>query len=130
LSLAWIATRGGDDTYAAAIVPPPIAPPREETPAQAPRDVPPEPVKADEPEEIAMDGVRVARPARGLFSVDSRPYARIFVDGVAFGVTPVLKRSLPAGRHRLRAVLEDGRAKELQLDVPANAQAAPILLTW
>ena len=72
-----------------------------------------------------------ARPAAaGAFSIDSKPYATIFVDGKPLGVTPIVKRALPAGRHRLRAVLEDGRARELAVDVPSGRAAPPILLSW
>ncbi len=74
-----------------------------------------------------------SQPARrepGLFSIDSQPYATIFIDGHRLGVTPIYKHSLSAGRHRLRAVLSDGRAKDQTVDIPAGKQAAPINLTW
>ncbi len=70
-----------------------------------------------------------ARDASGHISVNSTPAATIFVDGVELGTTPIARRSVKAGRHRLRAVLPDGRAKELDVDVPAGAPAPPIQLT-
>ncbi|HEU0034042.1 MAG TPA: serine/threonine-protein kinase [Kofleriaceae bacterium] len=76
-----------------------------------------------------IDHVRpVKKP--GLFSIDSTPYATIYIDGKRLGVTPIVKRELPAGRHKLRAVLEDGRAKEIAIEVPAGKLAAPIQLGW
>ncbi|MBA3395230.1 MAG: protein kinase [Deltaproteobacteria bacterium] len=73
----------------------------------------------------------VVRPIRrGQLSIDSTPYATIYIDGISLGVTPIVKRPLAAGRHKLRAVLKDGRSKELMIDIPANALARPIQLTW
>ncbi|MDB4964188.1 MAG: serine/threonine protein kinase [Myxococcales bacterium] len=72
-----------------------------------------------------------SRPARpGTFSIESTPFATIFLDGKRLDVTPMVGYRLPAGRHRLRAVLVDGRAKELTVDVPAGQSARPIHLTW
>src|SRR6185436_3145832 len=65
----------------------------------------------------------------GLLSIDSTPHATIFVDGVELGVTPIVRRPLESGRHRLRAVLADGRARELPVDIPAGQLAPLILLT-
>jgi len=67
---------------------------------------------------------------RGFLSIDSQPYATVFVDGHSIGVTPRIKWSLAAGRHRVRAVLQDGRSQELSVDVPAGKQATPIHLSW
>jgi hypothetical protein len=83
--------------------------------------------------DIEMPPVDVTRPqkqAPGLFSIDSTPWATIYIDGNPLGVTPIVKRSLPAGRHKLRAVLKDGRTKELAIDIPAGRLAKPIQLTW
>ena len=68
--------------------------------------------------------------ARGRFSIDSTPYATIFVDGKRLDVTPISRRSLRAGHHRVRAVLADGRHKDFSIDVPSGGQANPIHLTW
>jgi serine/threonine protein kinase len=66
----------------------------------------------------------------GTISIDSTPFATIYIDGKRVDVTPLLNRALPAGRHKIRAVLADGRAKELSVDVPAGKAAKPITLTW
>jgi serine/threonine-protein kinase len=79
---------------------------------------------------IEMPADPARAPRRGFLSIDSTPYATIFVGPTRLGVTPVVKRSLPAGRHKLRAVLADGRTKELSIDIPAGKLAAPIQLTW
>ncbi len=86
-----------------------------------------------EPEiEMAGDGssMRASHRAPGQFSVDSSPFATITVDDHPFGVTPIIHHALAAGRHRLRAVLRDGRSQELTVDVPAGKAAAPIVLHW
>jgi tRNA A-37 threonylcarbamoyl transferase component Bud32 len=65
----------------------------------------------------------------GLLSIDATPNATIYVDGVELGATPIVRRPLAPGRHQLRAVLPDGRAKELAVDIPAGAHAPPLQLT-
>ncbi len=66
----------------------------------------------------------------GSISIDSTPFATIFIDGKRADVTPLLNRSLSAGRHKLRAVLADGRTKEFVIEIPAGRAAKPITLTW
>jgi serine/threonine-protein kinase len=70
------------------------------------------------------------KPKPGTFSIDSTPFATIYVDGKRFGITPLVKKQLPAGPHRIRADLKDGRSKEMTVDVPAGKSAAPVRLTW
>ena len=82
---------------------------------------------------VTSDAAIAAAPVHrepGTFSIDSSPYATIFLDGHELGVTPIIDRSVPAGRHRLRAVLADGRHKDMALDVPAGRQASPMHLSW
>ena len=45
-------------------------------------------------------------------------------------VTPILKHSLAAGHHKIRAVLQDGRKKDFAIDVPPGKLAHPITLSW
>ena len=85
------------------------------------------------PTKLAVGSAAVTRPpaaAPGFFSIDSKPYATVFVDGRSIGVTPIVHRALGAGHHRLRVVLEDGRARELGVDVPSGRAAPPIVLAW
>ncbi len=79
--------------------------------------------------EMPPDNARVPRK-NGTISIDSTPFATIFIDGKRADVTPLLNHSLSAGRHKIRAVLADGRARELSVDVPAGRAAKPITLTW
>ncbi len=66
----------------------------------------------------------------GTFSIESTPYATVYVDGHELGITPLVHKQLPAGHHKLRAVLPDGRTKNLDVDVPAGKSAKPINLSW
>jgi hypothetical protein len=85
---------------------------------------------ATEPAPIEMPADRARAPRQtGLLSIDSTPYATIYVDGASLGVTPIVKRPVKAGRRKLRAVLSDGRTKELAVDIPAGKLAPPIQLT-
>ena len=69
-------------------------------------------------------------PRPGFVSIDSTPYAIIYIDGRRVGETPLLHRSIPAGRHRLRAVTERGGDRTITIDVPAGRSAPPLNLTW
>jgi hypothetical protein len=66
----------------------------------------------------------------GTFSIDSHPFATIYVDGRELGITPLLHRPLSAGNHRVKAVLKDGKHRELVITVPAGKAAEPITLAW
>ncbi|HEY4176347.1 MAG TPA: protein kinase [Kofleriaceae bacterium] len=72
-----------------------------------------------------------ARPKKpGTVSIDSTPFATIFIDEKRVDVTPLLNYSLSPGKHRVRAVLSDGRKKEVSVDVPSGKAAKPLSLTW
>jgi hypothetical protein len=89
------------------------------------------PIDAAAPVEVEMppDNARVPKKP-GTISIDSTPFATIYIDGKRVDVTPLLNRSLPAGRHKIRAVLADGRAKDFSVEIPAGKAAKPITLTW
>jgi serine/threonine protein kinase len=53
------------------------------------------------------------RPA--YLTIDSAPYATIFVDGKKLGVTPIFKAKLSPGTHKLRAVSATGAKKHMKL---------------
>ena len=72
----------------------------------------------------------VAHGPPGWFSIDSSPYAKIFVDDQPFGDTPLVHKPVASGHHHVHAVLADGRAKDLDVTVPAGKLAAPITLSW
>ncbi|HTL35911.1 MAG TPA: serine/threonine-protein kinase [Kofleriaceae bacterium] len=70
-------------------------------------------------------------PAKaGYFSIESTPFATIYIDGKPFGITPLVKKELPAGRHRVKAWLDDGRMKELKIEIQPGKLAKPVVLTW
>ncbi len=69
-------------------------------------------------------------PKPGFVSIDSTPYATIYVDGVKLGVTPLVKKPLRAGAHKVKAVLGDGRSRTIEIDVRSGKLGKPIVLTW
>ena len=77
---------------------------------------------------------RRAEPARaarhGYVSVDSTPYATIFVDGKKVGVTPLIRAPVPAGRRRIRAVLASGAEQRRTVEVAPGRLAPPINFVW
>jgi protein kinase-like protein len=93
-------------------------PPRAKKPIDKPVDKPPTD-KAPTPPE-----------AQGTFSIDSRPYATIYIDGNLTTDTPLFHVPLRPGPHHVRAVLPDGRTKDLDIVVRANEDTNKGMLSW
>jgi serine/threonine-protein kinase len=105
-------------------------------PDAAPAPTPP-PAAAPPPDAGAMPPPperpppRPAKPTTpGRVSIDSRPYAIIYLGKKRLGETPIISEALPPGRHTLRAVLPDGRSRRFTVDVPPGGEAPPVHLTW
>ena len=73
--------------------------------------------------------VRRVQPP-GFFSIDSNPYATIFIDGKRRDQTPLFRIVLPSGRHRVRAVLADGRERTFQIQIAPGKEVSSGTLTW
>ena len=73
---------------------------------------------------------RPVRRGRGFFTVDSMPYATIYVDGAKKGVTPILRLPLAAGKHEVVAVTSDGRRQKFQVAIAPGEEARRRKLTW
>jgi len=76
------------------------------------------------PDEVAAPG------EPGQYSVDSRPYATIFIDGKSYGETPLFKVALPPGKHRIRAVREDGEVRRYTVTIEAGKLTSSGTLAW
>lgn len=76
------------------------------------------------PEVVRPDAGAPARTARtrgtGHLSVDSSPFAELWIDGRKVGTTPLLRHALPEGTHRVVARTEDGRTRRLRVRVRAG----------
>ncbi len=70
----------------------------------------------------------VAEP--GYYSVDSKPYATIYVDDKSYGETPLFKIQLPAGKHRIRAVRSDGKSQRLSITIQSGKLFSSGTLSW
>ncbi|HTJ47369.1 MAG TPA: serine/threonine-protein kinase [Kofleriaceae bacterium] len=103
------------------------APPPSPGPAAPPRPEP-SPTPRTGSDRKTEDGRRTT--ISGYLSIDSSPYAIIYLDGRRLGETPLLHRSVPSGRHKLRAVTEHDGERVITIDVPAGGAAPPINLTW
>jgi len=66
----------------------------------------------------------------GQYSVDSKPYATIFIDGKSYGETPLFKVPLPSGRHRIRAVREDGEVQRYTVTIEPGKLTSSGTLGW
>jgi hypothetical protein len=109
------------------IAPDPVDAQPEAEPAES------DPVMTFAPERAppAGGGSARARPrGKGFFTIDSMPYATIYVDGSKKGVTPLLRLSLPAGKHEVTAVTADGRRQKFQVAIAAGEEARRRKLTW
>lgn len=70
----------------------------------------------------------VAKP--GFYSVDSRPYATISIDGVTLGETPLFRVPLAPGTHRVRARRQDGTTKAFSITIVAGKEVSSGRLKW
>jgi eukaryotic-like serine/threonine-protein kinase len=86
--------------------------------------------KQDGPAPRARKSRRSAPVASGYFTIDSRPYAAIHVDGVRRGVTPLLRMPLAPGAHSVVAVTADGRRQSLRVTIEPGAEAPRRRLDW
>ena len=115
--------------------PPPSPSPSSDEPELVldPDPVEEEPVMTFAPERAppAGGGTARARPrGKGFFTIDSMPYATIYVDGAKKGVTPLLRLPLPAGKHEVVAVTADGRRQRFQVAIAPGEEARRRKLTW
>jgi hypothetical protein len=79
---------------------------------------------------FAPASAKPARKGKGYFTIDSMPYATVYVDGDKRGVTPILRLPLPAGRHEIVAVTADGRKQKFHVTIEPGAEARRRRLTW
>ncbi|MGE0549529.1 MAG: protein kinase [Kofleriaceae bacterium] len=74
---------------------------------------------------------RATKPAKfGFFSVDSNPYATIYIDGKRVDQTPLYHRQVRAGRRQIRAVLKDGRQRTFSIRIEPDKHVSSGTLSW
>ncbi len=73
---------------------------------------------------------RSVSAAPGYVSIESTPWATIYIDGKRAGVTPLIRHAVPEGRRRVRAVLESGQSRSFTMTVRSGNVAAPRRLSW
>jgi len=70
----------------------------------------------------------------GFFSIDSDPYAQVYIDGVRRpgdeGQTPLFRLALPPGRHVVRAVLDDHREQTCAIRIEPGKEVNWRKLIW
>jgi hypothetical protein len=77
-----------------------------------------------------VTAVHTAVAAPGSLTVESDPYATIYIDDRKLDVTPITQTSLPAGSHRLRAVLQDGRERTMTIEIKPGEELNLKKLAW
>ncbi|HEU0030148.1 MAG TPA: protein kinase [Kofleriaceae bacterium] len=137
-AVAIAATRGGHDA-AAPIAAAPAAPDA--------REAAPTPASAVTPPDAAVDAAASVEPKLakakprpkpapsvtsepGFLSIDSTPYATIYVDGKRLGDTALYREAVPAGTHQVRAVLADGRERRFTVKIVGGQLHNAGKLTW
>jgi serine/threonine-protein kinase len=75
-------------------------------------------------------GGTAAAAEPGFYSVDSTPYATIFIDGKRLGDTPLFRERVPSGAHQVRAVRADGREQKLAIQVLPGKELNSGRLAW
>jgi serine/threonine-protein kinase len=121
--------------------PPPPAPPPApavvvEEPAPPPADA--APVKTTRPDTRPPPAPAPARrdppkPAGppGFITIDSTPiYAVIFIDGKRHGETPLVRISLPPGKHSVRAVSPSGASRTMTIVIEPGKVAPTRRIEW
>jgi serine/threonine-protein kinase len=78
------------------------------------------------------DPITHARPAGapGFITIDSAPYATIYIDGKSYGVTPVVHVSLASGRHAVRAVGSNGKVQMVTITIESGKTAPARQIRW
>jgi hypothetical protein len=66
----------------------------------------------------------------GSLTIDSEPYATIYVDGRRLGDTPLFRAPVPAGRHRVRAVRGDGTQRTFTITVRPGKELPYGQIAW
>jgi hypothetical protein len=66
----------------------------------------------------------------GLITIDSKPYAVIFVDGKRYGETPLVNVSLPSGKHVVRAVSPSGASRTQSIAIEPGKTAQACRFEW
>ena len=66
----------------------------------------------------------------GSLTVDSTPYATIYVDGEELGHTPLFRAPVAPGKHTVRAVRADGRQRTFQIEIASGKELKQGRLRW
>jgi serine/threonine-protein kinase len=67
----------------------------------------------------------------GFITIDSAPvYAVIYIDGKNKGETPLVRLSLPPGKHAVRAVSPQGSVKNFSITIESGKVAQTRRIEW
>jgi eukaryotic-like serine/threonine-protein kinase len=111
--------------YDAALAARQPAPPAPPPPGAAPPAAP-----QSEPERASRRRAAASGRAPGRLSIDSFPYAVIWLDGRRLGQTPLLEIDVPAGTHVIKAVRADRKSQTFSITVKPGQTLPPRRLYW
>jgi serine/threonine-protein kinase len=125
-----------DAAVAPAVVPPSdaavVAPPVDAAEVTPPPP-PVKPVAHPHPQPVHVAVVEKEKPSGppGFITIDSAPvYAVIYIDGKKYGDTPLVKISLPPGKHSVRAVSPSGASKNVAISIESGKTAPVRKIEW
>jgi serine/threonine protein kinase len=102
----------------------PIEPPRPQEPEPEPADASPPAPEATKAPASTEGGAAPARPGKqGWLTLVILPEAEVFLNGRSLGKTPLFKRPVPVGQHRLRIQGKDGKRRELSVPIEQGKTA-------
>jgi len=107
---------------AATLAPEPAQPASAGTTEPAPAPSTPPPRRSGSAPARPKPASRTASAATGTVTIDSDPYAVVRDGSVSLGTTPIYRRPMKPGRHRLRATAADGREQVFAIDVEAGRE--------
>jgi serine/threonine-protein kinase len=92
-------------------------------PAQVLDAAPVEPDAAPEKPDKDRDNDRARPKEYGTLTINARPYGTVFIDGRKIGITPIVKRRVLAGRHRIKVVSSvDNSTKSFGVKITADKE--------
>jgi len=117
---------------------PVVAPPidaRVEAPAPdaAVAIVTPDEPKKSHPKPITHEAAVTPAPSGppGFITIDSAPvYATIYIDGKSYGETPLVRISIPPGRHTVKAVSPSGSTRTSSITIESGKTAPVRRIEW
>lgn len=78
----------------------------------------------------AIDKPKPTADEPGLVTIQSTPFAMIYIDGAKIDTTPIFQHKLTPGPHTVRAVRDDGRTKTFAIKIAPGKESIVEQIPW